>query len=532
MAIAEQRDYSVDQRELNLGVAAPGLLLADVATKRNPIKQTKSDKMSVVDSLAEHLGNLSRMIANITESYSTCVFVSDPSASYLTLVASHTLSRDVIPHAKVPFGSGLVGWAAQNKSRIIVAPFEQSSTSLIYYSTEQQLKSFIAVPILAEDKSLLGILCCDSKKNYAFAKVTEKILEDCANQAAFIITSIFRGVKRGAPTHSSSNSSLAAQYELEVKSFIASLDDCRTESELFARVLKLPHEIAPRDALVVVTAADSIGGEPRTLSAPGNNLARAHRLLELVCRHRPVICPDRPVQVENKEGGAGCTFLSVPFKVLHTEAGSINLLSQPGLPFSGQHTAALEHICRAVGRQVEALRLKARVAKPDELDGVLTWENFRARAAAAFSGSRSSRSALTIWRLDLSDTSELEALFDLTLVDNVRTKVLRALVQSVSSCGFVGVAAGNQALVVCESKKLERSRLCFHKLMEQYCIDDNRRDNINGRSLSLNGKVTSKPLHSLVLAGIRENIVSPPKDGDSFEELLSHSFINDKSPRK
>lgn len=536
MAIAEQlnyeqleskrRDIIADQAELNLGVGKP----REFERMRPVVRAAKPEKTSVVELLSQHLGNLARMIANITESYSTCVFVSDPSASYLTLVASHTLSRDVIPHAKVPFGSGLAGWAAQNKSRIVVAPFEHSSTSLLYYSAEQQLKSFIAVPILAEDKSLLGVLCCDSKKNYAFAKVTEKVLEDCAEQASFIISSVFKGARKGPISAGGNNGSFAFQYEQEVKNFISSFDDCHSENELFARVLKLPTEIAPRDALVIVTAADTVGGEPRTLSAPGNNLARAHRLLELVCRHRPVICPDRPVQVENKEAGAGCTFLSVPFKVLRSEAGSLNLLSQPGLPFSGQHTAALEQICKAVGRHIEALRLKARIAKPDELEGVLTWDNFRARAKAVIPGARSSRNALSLWRLELGNAAEIESLFDLSLVENIRSKVLRALVQSVSSCGYVGTAAGNQILVLCEAKKLERSRLCFQKLIEKYCTEDTNRSGVNERLLSTGGRVSAKPLHELVMSGVRESFVTAPKDGETFEELLVKSQFGRSQP--
>src|SRR4029077_2966698 len=36
----------------------------------------------------------------------------------LELVAFHTLSREIIPHARIGFGSGLVGWTAENGVRI------------------------------------------------------------------------------------------------------------------------------------------------------------------------------------------------------------------------------------------------------------------------------------------------------------------------------------------------------------------------------------------------------------------------------
>ena len=104
----------------------------------------------------------------------------------------HTLSRDLIHTAEIPHGRGLVGWTAENKVRISVCPFEHDATTLRYYRSDQDLKSFLAVPILPrsggpQQETLLGVIACDSKKNYAFAKITEKILVDCSVQAANII---------------------------------------------------------------------------------------------------------------------------------------------------------------------------------------------------------------------------------------------------------------------------------------------------------------------------------------------------------
>ena len=118
--------------------------------------------------LEESLTSLVQLIANITESYSASIFVADTRNRILHSLAFQSLSRDYISNVQIPYGAGLVGWTAENKVRIAVCPFEHDSRTLLYYNTDQSLKSFIAVPILGKNGDLVGVIACDSKKSYAF----------------------------------------------------------------------------------------------------------------------------------------------------------------------------------------------------------------------------------------------------------------------------------------------------------------------------------------------------------------------------
>ena len=116
---------------------------------------------------ANALTQLAQLVANITDSYTTAIFLTANSPQrILNLAAIHSLSRDTISDTSINFGSGLIGWAAENGVRISVCPFEHDATTLRCYTQDQALKSFIAVPTLDPASSeILGVISCDSKKS-------------------------------------------------------------------------------------------------------------------------------------------------------------------------------------------------------------------------------------------------------------------------------------------------------------------------------------------------------------------------------
>ena len=120
----------------------------------------------------------------------------------LALGGAHTLSTALIPHASIAVGNGLIGWVAKHRRAIHVSPFDRDSTTLGIYSSDQQLKSFIGVPIALssgdESESLVGVLTCDSKKSFAFTKIQGKLLEDLAEQIALIVSLCRRPVTAGS----------------------------------------------------------------------------------------------------------------------------------------------------------------------------------------------------------------------------------------------------------------------------------------------------------------------------------------------
>jgi len=173
----------------------------------------QADKVSA-QTLRGDLARLARFGANIADAHSCFIFLSsrllglgggsdataNASSSHLdssgedllVLGGFHSLSTDVFRECVLPRGSGLIGWVAKHNRSIHVSPFERDSRTLGVYSIDQQLKSFIGIPIPlsvagrgeSESGISVGVVACDSKKAFAFSKVQGKLLEDLAREIA------------------------------------------------------------------------------------------------------------------------------------------------------------------------------------------------------------------------------------------------------------------------------------------------------------------------------------------------------------
>lgn len=150
------------------------------------------------------LHRLSRFGANLSDAHSCFVFLPAETLATLTcsqlpadneerrslvLAGHHSLSSDVIADCRLPRGSGLIGWVSKHARSIHVSPFELDSRTLGIYSRDQQLKSFVGIPIqldqLPPSRSIgSGVVACDSKKSFAFSKLHIKLLEDLAAEIA------------------------------------------------------------------------------------------------------------------------------------------------------------------------------------------------------------------------------------------------------------------------------------------------------------------------------------------------------------
>lgn len=152
-------------------------------------------------SLSEELDRLARFGANISEAHSCFIFlpitVLNSFASFapradspdLKLVGYHSLSQNVAVGCEISIGNGLIGWVAKNLQPIHVSPFERDSRVIGAYTQEQQLKSFIGVPIRFTrrfDQREVGVLASDSRKSFAFSKIQIKWLEELAFEVARI----------------------------------------------------------------------------------------------------------------------------------------------------------------------------------------------------------------------------------------------------------------------------------------------------------------------------------------------------------
>jgi hypothetical protein len=116
------------------------------------------------------------------------------SHQFLEIGGICSLSQEVVENAKIFLDSGLIGWVAKHGKSIHVSPFEHDSRTLGVYSSDQQLKSFIGIPIAIGEPDFAGktehtgVIACDSKKSFAFSKVQGKLLEDLAREVANTIS--------------------------------------------------------------------------------------------------------------------------------------------------------------------------------------------------------------------------------------------------------------------------------------------------------------------------------------------------------
>lgn len=478
------------------------------------------------------LQQLVRLVANVTESYTSAIFLSNQDdqaeGPAVTLSAVHTLSRDISPGVRIAFGSGLVGWTAENRVRISVCPFEHDATTLLYYSHDQALKSFIALPILSPTGELLGVLACDSKKSYAFAKVTEKVLIDCAEQAASVILLHRRLAQVGRSYRLGSSTEI-------VDGFVERLRNQTNERDLLTQAAEIPSEIVERDALVVITVAD--GAAPSSAFYSSSNQVRVgHRLLELVCRHKRVICPERSVQTTTgSEGVQDRSFLSIPFHIGKREAGSINLLSHATETFSTVEIAALERMARVLGRELELFRLRERLSSPEAQSGLLSWEQFSVAAKLMISEAEKTeggRGGVALLRLVPENLGELE---DFLGVDGARAaldRLARLVEQVKGSNGIAGVLYGHEMFVLADRREGERILGRLERLLERLTLDEPQ-SNLSHRStrgaLAPAGEVLSqKPLKTagakvstLISRGLVKVLVTSPKEGETLEELVA-----------
>lgn len=153
--------------------------------------------------------------ANIADAHSCLIFlpiaggVKNQSAQIeeaLELVAFHSLSNDVIGSARLSCEAGLIGWVAKHKRSIHVSPFDRDSRTLGIYNADQQLKSFIGIPVPLPDgyvsgNKLCGVIACDSKKSFAFSKLQGKLLDDLAKETSGLIKLRSKGAV-GTPAES------------------------------------------------------------------------------------------------------------------------------------------------------------------------------------------------------------------------------------------------------------------------------------------------------------------------------------------
>ena len=122
--------------------------------------------------------NLVKLVVNVLDAFTVAFFLKADNDEY-RLFTWFSLGDTVNPAASFLPGQGIIGWVAKERKPITVKEFSHDTATLKLYNTQENLKSFMAVPVMRGER-MIGVLTVDSKRQYVFTEKHQKILQDFA----------------------------------------------------------------------------------------------------------------------------------------------------------------------------------------------------------------------------------------------------------------------------------------------------------------------------------------------------------------
>ena len=125
------------------------------------------------------LSHLIDLIGNVADAHTTALF--GLTKDKLLMREHFTLSRHLNRNIVIKIGQGPIGLAAQTLKPQLMEHIDSDIGGI--YKKPENLKGFLAVPVIAED--LLGVLIIDTKESYQISIKLQKILSNFAEQIAW-----------------------------------------------------------------------------------------------------------------------------------------------------------------------------------------------------------------------------------------------------------------------------------------------------------------------------------------------------------
>jgi len=128
-------------------------------------------------SVDRQLDDITALLSNCLDAYTAAVFVWDDRSKSFSLRAFHSLSKQIITETQFSIeNGGLISWVLKNKQPLSVDHFDRDTKTLPYYRGDENIKSFLALPL----EHTRGVLCVDSKRQYVFTSKDQKLLSSFA----------------------------------------------------------------------------------------------------------------------------------------------------------------------------------------------------------------------------------------------------------------------------------------------------------------------------------------------------------------
>ena len=125
------------------------------------------------------ISHLIALIGNVADAHTTALF--GLTKDKLVMREHFTLSRHLNQNIVVKIGEGPIGLAAKTLKSQLMEHIDSDIGGI--YKKPENLKGFLAIPVLAED--LLGVLIIDTKESYQISIKLQKILSIFAEQIAW-----------------------------------------------------------------------------------------------------------------------------------------------------------------------------------------------------------------------------------------------------------------------------------------------------------------------------------------------------------
>ncbi len=178
------------------------------------------------------------MIGNVADAYTCALFTTEPGEKDLVLKECFTLSRNLDRGAKIAFGEGPIGMAAQTRKAQLIENFDQNTRFLGIYKKNEDLKSFIALPVIYGDE--VAVLALDTKERYQFSVKLQKILSEFSQQIAWNLESITQEI-----------STTFQPVLQEINSYCRLLAESPDRSSVADRLTQIPTSLIPCPAIAV-----------------------------------------------------------------------------------------------------------------------------------------------------------------------------------------------------------------------------------------------------------------------------------------
>ncbi|UQZ89682.1 hypothetical protein C4J81_10865 [Deltaproteobacteria bacterium Smac51] len=118
------------------------------------------------------LQDLMDLCLNNLDAFSAVLFTADFEGGPMNMKALQSLSKNIDPLARIRPGYGLLGWVYKNDKAVNVDQVSFETERLLFYTTDENIKSFMAVPL----PEIRGVLAVDSKQRYVFTDKSGKLL--------------------------------------------------------------------------------------------------------------------------------------------------------------------------------------------------------------------------------------------------------------------------------------------------------------------------------------------------------------------